>query len=59
MIETMWAFADAATSATTGGALISQGHRKPKKPTELQQLLHDRSLGGVCQHEVPDTPHIY
>jgi DNA (cytosine-5)-methyltransferase 1 len=51
MIETMRAFADAATSATTGKAFISQGYRKPKKPTELQQWLHDRSLGGVCQHE--------
>jgi DNA (cytosine-5)-methyltransferase 1 len=46
----MRAFAAAATS-TTGGAFISRGYRRPKKPTELQQWLHDRSLGGVCQHE--------
>lgn len=37
MIETMRAFAAAATSTTTGGAFISRGHRRPKKPTELQQ----------------------
>ncbi len=51
MIETMRAFAAAATSTTTGGAFISRNYRRPKKPTELQQWLHDRSLGGVCQHE--------
>jgi DNA (cytosine-5)-methyltransferase 1 len=51
MIGTMRAFAAAATSTTTGGAFISRGYRRPKKPTELQQWLHDRSLGGVCQHE--------
>jgi DNA (cytosine-5)-methyltransferase 1 len=49
--ETMRAFAAKATSTTTGGAFISRSYRKPKKPTELQQWLHDRSLGGVCQHE--------
>lgn len=51
MIATMRAFAAAATSTTTGGAFIPRRHRRPKKPTELQQWLHDRSLGGVCQHE--------
>lgn len=51
MIETMRAFAAAATSTTTGGAFISREYRRPKKPTELQQWLHDRSLGGICQHE--------
>jgi DNA (cytosine-5)-methyltransferase 1 len=51
MIETMRAFADAATSTTTGGAFIPRDYRRPKKPTELQQWLHDHRLGGVCQHE--------
>src|SRR3546814_12960014 len=51
MIGTMRAFAAAATSTTTGGAFISRGYRRPKKPTELQQWLHDRSLCGVCTHE--------
>jgi DNA (cytosine-5)-methyltransferase 1 len=51
MIGTMRAFAVAATSTTTGNAFISRRYRSPKKPTELQQWLHDRSLGGVCQHE--------
>src|SRR3546814_13593617 len=49
MIGTMRAFAAAATSTTTGGAFISRGYRRPKKPNELQQWLHDRHLGGVCQ----------
>lgn len=51
MIESMRAFAAAATSSTTGGAFISKEHRKPKNSTELQQWLQDRSLGGICQHE--------
>lgn len=51
MIETMRAFADAATCTSTGGAFIAKDYRRPKKPTELQEWLHDRSLGGVCQHE--------
>lgn len=51
MIETMRAFADAATCTTTGGAFIAKDYRRPKKLTELQEWLHDRSLGGVCQHE--------
>ncbi len=51
MIETMRAFAAAAKSTSTGGAFISRDYRRPKKPTELQRWLHDRSLGGVCQHE--------
>jgi len=51
MIESMRAFAAAATSSSTGGTFIPKEYRRPKKPTELQQWLHDRSLGGVCQHE--------
>ncbi len=51
MIKIMRAFAAAAKSTSTGGAFISRDHRRPKKPTELQRWLHDRSLGGVCQHE--------
>jgi DNA (cytosine-5)-methyltransferase 1 len=51
MIESMRGFAASATSTTTGAPFTSSGHRRPKNPTELQQWLHDRSLGGVCQHE--------
>ncbi len=51
MIELMRTFAAAATNSSTGGAFIQKEYRRPKKPTELEQWLHDRSLGGVCQHE--------
>ena len=51
MIESMRTFAAAATSSSTGGAFISKAYKRPEKPTELQQWLHDRSLGGICQHE--------
>jgi DNA (cytosine-5)-methyltransferase 1 len=51
MIATMRAFAATATSSTTGGAFISQDYRSPEEPSELQRWLHDRHLGGVCQHE--------
>lgn len=51
MIETMQAFAAAATWTSTGGAFIPREYKRPKKPTELQQWLHDRSLGGFCLHE--------
>lgn len=51
MIEMMSAFAAAATFTSTGGAFIARKYKRPKKPTELQQWLHDRSLGGFCQHE--------
>lgn len=51
MIDATRAFAAAATSTTTGGAFIPREYKRSKKPTELQQWLHDRSLGGVCQHE--------
>lgn len=51
MIESMRAFAASATSTSTGGAFIQKEYERPKKPTELQQWLHDRSLGGICQHE--------
>lgn len=51
MIEVMRAFAAAAIHTTSGGGFIPRNCRRPKKPTELQQWLHDRCLGGVCQHE--------
>lgn len=51
MIEMMRTFAAAANSFSTGGSFLPKKYRRPKKPTELQQWLHDRSLGGVCQHE--------
>lgn len=51
MIELMQASAAAALSINTGKPFIQKVYRKPKKPTELQRWLHDRNLGGVCQHE--------
>nr|WP_236953306.1 DNA cytosine methyltransferase [Immundisolibacter cernigliae] len=51
VIETMRAFAAAATSTTTGSAFILRRYRGPKRRTELQRWVHDRSVGGVCQHE--------
>lgn len=51
MIEMMKTFAAAATSSSTGGAFTARKYKRPKKSTELQQWLDDRSLGGVCQHE--------
>jgi len=51
MIEAMHTFAAAATNTTTGGMFISRSYKRPKKPTELQRWLYDRSLHGVCQHE--------
>lgn len=51
MVETMRYFATAATSATTGSVFIPRVCRGPKKLTELQKWVFDRSLGGVCQHE--------
>lgn len=51
MIELMRASAAAALSINTGKPFIQKDYRKPKKPTELQLWLHDRNLGGFCQHE--------
>ncbi|MBS3911364.1 MAG: DNA cytosine methyltransferase [Hydrogenophaga sp.] len=51
MTEAMRAFAAAATYTSVGGAFIAREYKRSKNPTELQQWLHDRSLGGVCQHE--------
>ncbi|RXV72266.1 DNA cytosine methyltransferase [Burkholderia stabilis] len=51
MIETMRAFAATATYTATGKPFVPKSYRRPKKPTELQRWLHDRNLGGVCQHE--------
>lgn len=51
MKELMSTFAAEATCTNTGGHFIPRTYRRPKKPTELQRWLHDRSLGGVCQHE--------
>jgi len=52
MVKSMRTFAAAATNSSTGGASIQKEYRRPKKPTELQQWLHDRCLGNICQHEV-------
>jgi DNA (cytosine-5)-methyltransferase 1 len=51
MVEAMRTSANAATCTTIGGAFIAKEYKRPKKPTELQKWLHDRSLGGICQHE--------
>lgn len=51
MKELMVDFAAEARATSTGGRFIPRAYRRWKKPTELQQWLHDRHLGGVCQHE--------
>src|SRR3990167_5094697 len=51
IIDTMRAFASAATNITTGSAFIPCSFKRPKKQNELQQWLYDQNLGGVCQHE--------
>lgn len=51
MIKEMQTFAEAATISTTGDSFISREYRRPRKPTQLLRWLHDRGLGGVCQHE--------
>ena len=51
MIEAMQSFAVSISKFQTGGAFISRRYRKPKRLTALQRWLHDRNLGGVCQHE--------
>lgn len=50
-IEIMRRYACVAIATTTGGAFVPKDYKRPKKPTALQKWLHDRSLGGVCQHE--------
>jgi DNA (cytosine-5)-methyltransferase 1 len=51
MTESMRAFATSATVTATGAPFIAQSRKQPKNPTELQKWVHNRSLGGVCQHE--------
>lgn len=51
MIESMQAFAASATSTSTGGSFIQKEYERPKNPSGLQNWLHDRNLGGICQHE--------
>lgn len=51
MIERMQSSVTRASSTSTGGAFIAQEYIRPSNPTELQQWLHDRGLGGICQHE--------
>lgn len=51
MIDLMQASAAAALSMNIGKPFFQKDYKKPKKPTELQRWLHDRSLNGVCQHE--------
>ena len=51
LTEAMQIFAVGASSSSIGNSFIAREVRRPKKTTELQQWLHDRSLKGVCQHE--------
>lgn len=51
LTDEMRAQAGAATHATTGAPFIPRKYSRPKKPTELQKWLHDKALGGICQHE--------
>ena len=53
MIDLMRVSAEAATWTGVGKPFAQKPGRKPKfkEQTELQRWLHDRSLGGICQHE--------
>lgn len=51
LAEAMRDRASAAICTGTGAAFIPKAYKRPKKQTELQKWLHDKSLGGVCQHE--------
>ncbi|MDY7508155.1 DNA cytosine methyltransferase [Ralstonia wenshanensis] len=52
MVERMRRFANAAaTYKSTGRPFIQEDYKRPTNPTELQQWLHDKNMGGVCQHE--------
>jgi len=52
MVESMQRSAlAAATCKSTGEAFIQESYKRPAAPSELQRWLHDKNLGGVCQHE--------
>ncbi|WP_367065908.1 DNA (cytosine-5-)-methyltransferase [Oryzisolibacter sp. LB2S] len=51
VIERMQTLIAETTSSDTGGAFMAQHEGKQGNPSELEQWLHDRNLGGVCQHE--------
>lgn len=51
LADAMRIHASAAIYTTSGAAFIPKDYRRPKKPTELQKWLHDKNLGGICQHE--------
>lgn len=49
--ESMRRFAEKAASASAGGAFMHRKNRSPRNQSDLQNWLHDPSLGGVSQHE--------
>jgi len=53
LIDLMCASAEAATWTGAGKPFVQKPGRKPKlkELTELQRWVHDRNLGGYCQHE--------
>lgn len=51
VMDSVRAFAAAATITSTGGTFIPRKNKSPVKSIELQRWLHDKSLGGVIQHE--------
>lgn len=51
MIENMRRAANNATCKSIGDRFIQGEYKRPTNPTELQLWLHDRNLGGTCQHE--------
>lgn len=51
LTDKMRVFAAAATSVTAGAAFVPRKYKRQKTSTELHRWLHDRSLGGVCQHQ--------
>ncbi|CAJ0797872.1 hypothetical protein LMG18090_03627 [Ralstonia mannitolilytica] len=51
MIDSMRRYADNATYRNVGDGFIQGEYKRPTNPTELQRWLHDKNLGGICQHE--------
>jgi len=52
MTEQMYAaLANQAENDMAGASFIPVDCIRPKKTTELQRWLHDKKMGGVCQHE--------
>jgi DNA (cytosine-5)-methyltransferase 1 len=51
MVESMRRAANNATCKSVGDHFIQREYKRSPNPTELQKWLHDKNLGGFCQHE--------